>query len=174
MRFPPTRRLGGPLRTGNFGPTFEAAFHLFAVRRRGQQMPSGAEVLGNGSIGREKPLRMPCRLKPLHAILPLARGPMRVLAPVIEVTALTVFDPRQYLALGCAITFQLIRNDDPWHLRQALEELPEELLRRLFVASALDEDIQDVVVLIHRAPQVMAFAVNRQQDLIQMPFISRL
>src|SRR5262249_16213494 len=141
---------------------------------RGQQMPSGAEVLGNGSIGREKPLRMPCRLKPLHAILPLARGPMRVLAPVIEVTALTVFDPRQYLALGCAITFQLIRNDDPRYVLQPLEQLTEKLLRRLFVASALHEDIEDVVVLVDSAPEVMALAINGQKDLIQVPLVTWL
>ena len=56
---------------------------------------------------------------------------MRVLAPVIEVTALTVFDPRQYLALGCAITFQLIGDDDAGHVLQALEQLAEKLLRRV-------------------------------------------
>jgi hypothetical protein len=68
MRLPPTRRLGGPLRTGNFGPTFEAVLHLFAVRRRGQQMPSGAEVLGNGAIRGQKALRMTRRLKPLEGV----------------------------------------------------------------------------------------------------------
>ena len=53
-------------------------------------MPSGAEVLGNGAIRRQKTLGMPGRLEPLHAILTLPRGAMRVLTPVIEVAALTV------------------------------------------------------------------------------------
>jgi hypothetical protein len=136
-------------------------------------MPSWAEVLGNGAIRRQKALGMARRFKSLHTTLALACRTMRILAPVIEVAALTVFDSRQYLALGCAITFELIRNDDSGHIRQALEELPEELLRGPLVTPTLDEDIQDVVVLIYRAPQVMTFAVNRQKDLIQVPFVSR-
>ena len=55
----PTHPLGGPLRTCNFGPTLESLPHLFAVLRRGQQMPSGSEVLGNGAIRGQKSLGMP-------------------------------------------------------------------------------------------------------------------
>jgi DNA invertase Pin-like site-specific DNA recombinase len=129
-------------------------------------MPSWAEVLSNGAISRQKALGMARRFKPLHTTLASACRTMRVLAPVIEVAALTVFDPRQYLALGCAITFELIRNDDPWHIRQALEELPEELLRGPLVTPTLHQDIEDIVVLIHRSPEVVPFAINCQKDLI--------
>jgi hypothetical protein len=37
----------------------------------------------------------------------------------------------------------------------------------------LHQDIEDIVVLIHRAPQIMAFAIDREKHLIEMPFISR-
>jgi hypothetical protein len=67
-------------------------------------MPSWSEVLGNGAIYGQKTLRMAGRFEPLHAMLPLTRRPMRVLTPVIEVAALTVFHPWQDLALGCTIT----------------------------------------------------------------------
>jgi hypothetical protein len=40
----PTRPLGGPLRPCNFSPTLESLPHLFAVLRRGQQIPSRAAV----------------------------------------------------------------------------------------------------------------------------------
>src|SRR5262249_17923787 len=43
----------------------------------------------------------------------------------------------------------------------------------LLVASPLDEDIQDVVVLVYRAPQGMAFTMHRQKDLIQVPLVAR-
>jgi hypothetical protein len=99
---------------------------------------------------------------------------MRVPAPVIEVTALTVFYPRQYLAFGCTVTFQLIRNDDPRYVLQPFEQLTEKLLRRLFVASALHEDIEDVVVLVDSAPEVMAPAIDGQKDLIQVPLVTWL
>ena len=60
MRLPPTRRLGGPLCPRYFCPTLESLPHLYAVLRRGQQMPSGAEVLGNGAIRGQESLGMPC------------------------------------------------------------------------------------------------------------------
>jgi hypothetical protein len=99
---------------------------------------------------------------------------MRVLAPVIEVATLPVFYPRQYLALGCAITFQLIRNDNPRYVLQPLEQLTKKLLCRLFVAAALHEDIEDVVVLVNRTPEVMALAIDGQKDFIQMPLVTWL
>src|SRR5215467_9312606 len=114
---------------------------------------------------------MPGRLEPLHAILTLPCGAMRVLTPVIEAAALTVLYSWQYLAFGRAIAFEFICNDDPWHVPQPLQELTEKLLRRLFVASALHQDVEDVVILIHRTPQVMALPVDRHKHLVQVPLV---
>jgi hypothetical protein len=44
----------------------------YRVGRRRQAMPSWAEMLCNKTIGGEEPLGLPCRLEPLHALLPLA------------------------------------------------------------------------------------------------------
>src|SRR5262245_27268382 len=115
-------------------------------------MPSWSKVLGNGSIRREKALGMTGRFEPLHATLPLARRPMGVLTPIIEVATLPVFYPGQHLTLRRAIAFELIRDDYPWYVLQPLEQLAKKLLRRLLIAPALDQDIQDVVVLINGPP----------------------
>ena len=136
-------------------------------------MPPWSEVLGNRSIRGEESLRVPCGLKSLHAPLPLARRLMGVLGAVIEVAVLAMFHPRQDLALRRAVAFQLIRDDDPGHADQTLEELAEKLLRRLLVPAALHENIQDVAVLIHRAPQIVTLLIDREEDLIQMPFVTR-
>jgi hypothetical protein len=48
------------------------------------------------------------------------------------------------------------------------------LLRGLLIAPALSQNIEDVIVLVDRAPQVMAFAMDRQKHLIQMPCVPRL
>src|SRR5215813_2352432 len=136
-------------------------------------MSSGAEVLGNGAIRRQKTLGMPGRLEPLHAILTLPRGARRVLTPVIEVAALPVLYSWQYLAFGRAIAFEFIRNDDPRHVPQPLQELTEKLLRRLLVASALHQDVKDVVILVHRTPQGMALPIDRHTHLVQVPLVAR-
>jgi hypothetical protein len=134
-------------------------------------MPSRSKALGNGAVGRQKTLGMPGRLEPLHAILTLPCGAMRVLTPVIEVAALTVLYSWQYLACGRAIAFEFIRHDDPWHVPQPLQALTEKLLRRLLMPPALHEDIEDVIVLVDSAPEVMALPVDRQEHLIQVPLI---
>src|SRR5215467_11748607 len=136
-------------------------------------MPSGSEVLGDRTIGRQEALRMPCGLKPLHTALALTCRPMGVLTPIIEIAALTVLYAREDLALGRAIALQLIGDDHARHVGEPLEQLAKELLRRVLIAAALHQDIEDIVVLIHRAPQVMALAIDRQEHLIEMPFIAR-
>src|SRR5688500_10680850 len=107
MRFPPTRRLSSPLRTRDVGPTREAIPQLIAVRRRRQQMPSRAKVLGNRTIRGQKALGMPRRLEPWHAIFALACGAMGVFTAVVEVTTLPVFDPGQNLTLRRPVALEL-------------------------------------------------------------------
>ena len=137
-------------------------------------MPSWSEVLGDRSIRGQKTLGMPGGFEPLHVILALTRRPMRVLTPVIEIATLAVFHARQDLSLRSAVALELIRDDDPWYVQQALEELAEKLLCRLLIAPPLYKDVKDVVVLIHRAPQIMALAVDGQKYFIQVPFIPGL
>src|SRR5262249_20538682 len=154
--------------------TPEAVPHLFSIGRRHLLSASGAEVLGDGAIGRQKTLGMARGLEPLHPTLTLPRRPMGVFTPVIEVTTLTVFHPGQDLPLRRAIALQLIRDDDAWYVLQALEQLTKKLLGRLFVAPTLHQDVEDVIVLIHGPPQIMACAINRQKHLVQMPFVAWL
>jgi hypothetical protein len=79
-------------------------------------MPSRSEMLGNGSIRRQKALRMTGRFESLYATLALTRRPMRVLTAVIEIAALAMFHPGQNLALGRTVALQLICNDDAGYI----------------------------------------------------------
>jgi len=96
---------------------------------------------------------------------------MGVLTAVVEVTTLPVFDPRQDLPFRRAVALKLIRDDHPWHVLQPLEQLAKELLRRVLIAAALHQDVEDVVVLIYRSPEVMAFAIDRKKHLIEVPLV---
>ena len=58
------------------------------------------------------------------------------------------------------------------HVHQALEQLAKKLLGGLLIASALHQDIKHVVVLIHGSPQVIPLAVDRDKDLVQVPFVT--
>ena len=59
--------------------------------------------MGNGTIRGQKALGMPGRLKPLHTILTLPRGAMRVFAAVIEITTLPVFHPGRISRLAARL-----------------------------------------------------------------------
>ena len=129
-------------------------------------MTAWSEVLSNRTIRGEEALRVPWRLEPLHAPFPLAGGLVGILRAVVEVAVLAMLYTRQDLLFGGPVTLEFICDEHPWHVRQAFEELAEELLGRLLIPPTLDEDIEHMAVLIHRSPQVMAFAVNGQKHFI--------
>src|SRR5262245_1623241 len=114
---------------------------------------------------------MSCGLEPLHAIFSLACGAMGVFTAVVEVAALAVFHAGQDLALGCAVALELIRDDDPGHILEPLEQLAKELLGRLLIPPTLHQDVEHVIVLIDGAPQVMAFTIDGQEDFIEVPLV---
>ena len=78
---------------------------------------------------------------------------------------LAMFYPWENLALGGAVALQLVGNDDAGHVREAFEQLAKKLLRSLLIAPALYQDVERVIVLVDSAPQVMALAIDRQEDL---------
>jgi hypothetical protein len=98
---------------------------------------------------------------------------MGVLTPVIEVATLAMFHPREDLPLRSTIALQCIRDDDAWDILTPFEQCAKELLRGLRIPPTLHQDIEDVVILIHRAPQVMAFAIDREAYLVQVPLVAR-
>jgi hypothetical protein len=53
-----------------------------------------------------------------------------MLGAVVQRAVLAMVHARQDLLFGCAITAEFIRDEDPWHVRQALQQLAEESLRR--------------------------------------------
>jgi hypothetical protein len=91
-------------------------------------MPPRTEMLGDGTVGGEKPLSVTRGLEPLHALLPLTGGLMGVLRPVIEVAVLTMFHPGQNLSFGDAVAFEFIHDDHAGGVNQAFEELTKELV----------------------------------------------
>ena len=82
--------------------------------------------------------------------------------------------PRQNLALRRAVALQLVGNDDAGHVVQPFEQRAKELLRRVLIPPALDQDIEHVIVLIHCTPQVMALPIDGQEHLIQIPLVPGL
>lgn len=68
---------------------------------------------------------------------------------------------------------QLIGDDPPRGVRQALQPLPEDSLRRLLVSPALHQHVEDIPLLVHGSPQIVPCAMDGQKHLIQVPRIAR-
>src|SRR5689334_11936194 len=78
------------------------ATHPAVIRGR-QQVSSRAEMRTNDSVHLEKALRVSSGFEASHALLPLARGLMRVLCPVVQVTVLAVSNTRHDEPFGGGI-----------------------------------------------------------------------
>jgi hypothetical protein len=53
------------------------------------------------------------------------------------------------------------------------EELAKKSLCCLFIAVALDQDIEDVCALIDSSPQILPLPTNSKENLIHVPFVTR-
>src|SRR5262245_26943634 len=125
-------------------------------------------------MGGEETLGLPRGLEPLQTSLALARGLVGVLGAIIKIPMLAMFHPWQDLALGGSVAPEFVGDDHARHVRQPFEQLAEELLRGLLISAALDQDIPDVPLLIHRPPQIGMLALDREKHLIHMPLVTRL
>ncbi len=64
-----------------------------------------------------------------------------------------VLDTGQELALRCGVAAQLVSYEHAGHVVQATEQLAEEPFGCIRIAPALDQDVEHVAVLVHRAPK---------------------
>ena len=126
--------------------------HVLTGGRGRPPMPSGADVWSDGAVCRQEPLGGPCRRQSWPPPCPLAGRLVGVFRTVRQLAMRAVLHARPEVPLRRPIAFQRLREDDAWHSRQALEPLPEELVRSLRLPPALPEHLESMAVLIHRAP----------------------
>ncbi len=74
--------------------------------------------------------------------------------------------------MGHAVAAELIGHETHWFLSLTLQELSKESPRRTPVPTRLDEKVNQVPVLIHRAPQILPLAVDRDEHFVQEPRIA--
>jgi hypothetical protein len=112
-------------------------------------------------------------LEPLHALLPLAGRWVGVLGAIIEIPIWAMLHTRKNLALSCFGALEFVSHAHARHVRQALEQLAEELLGRPLIPAALHQAIQHAPLLIHRPPQIVMLALDCEKYLIHLPLVTR-
>src|SRR3984893_1656250 len=99
---------------------------------------------------------------------------MRHLSAIVEIAALAVLDPRQDLTFGGGVTLELVCDDHPRNIPQALQQLAEEPRGRGCAAPALDQDVEDISVLVDGAPKIVLLAADTDENLVHVPLVARL
>ena len=161
----------GHVGTRHLQPDPKGSRPVSTVCGRLHAMPGWPAVLADGTMGRQEALGVADRLEALHLAFAPSGRLMRILGPVVEVLALAVLDPGQDLALGRAIAGQFVRHDGAGYVPQPFQQLPEEALRRFGIPAALHQDVEHGAVLVDGAPEVMPFAADAEEHLIEMPFV---
>ena len=74
--------------------------------------------------------------------------------------------------MGDAVAAQLVGHETRRFLALPLQESPKESSRRTCVPAGLNEEVDQVPVLVHGAPEILALTVNRDEDFVQKPRIA--
>ena len=85
---------------------------------------------------------------------------------------LPVFDARHHALFRSSVALELVGHDDAMDIPQTFEQFAKEAFGCVLVSAALHQDVQNVAILIDRAPRIVELAVNGEIDLIQMPFVT--
>src|ERR1700752_22678 len=125
-------------------------------------------------MGGKQALHLPRRLEPLHDTLAAAGRLMRILGPVVEALVLPVLNAGHNLPLGGAIAAQLVGDQHTGRSQVLLEQIAEQALGGLLVATPLYDDVKNEPLLVDRAPEPMLLAGDGDDDLIQVPLVAAL
>ncbi len=97
---------------------------------------------------------------------------MRILGPMVESFVLAMFDVKAHLRSRSAVRTQLVRDHHARRRAGGFQERLHEPLRSARVSSALDQGVENEAILVDSAPEPMLFARDRDNDLVQMPFVA--
>jgi len=115
---------------------------------------------------------MPHRFKAFLSPFTLSGGLMRVLSSIIEILRLPVGHRRHQLAVSDPVAGQLVGHQHTCTYRRPLSNLRKNRLAALALRRDCTQHVQDVAVLVDRAPQVAQPAVDPDEHLVKVPLVA--
>ena len=91
---------------------------------------------------------------------------------IVRVPGRVVGDQRHDVPMGDSVAAQLVGHETDRFPSLTFQESPKESPRRTPVPARLDEEVNQVSVLVHRAPEILALTVDRDEDFVQKPRIA--
>jgi hypothetical protein len=130
------------------------------------------EKIADGREDIHEPLQVPGRSKALHHPLSLAERKMRIFCPIVDPFVGAVLDIWHDLTLGGSIRAELVGDHPPGWAALLAQKTPQQAFGRLGVTAGLDNLIEHIAILIHRPPQPVLLARDRNHDFVEMPDIA--
>ena len=133
--------------------------------------PDSKEILHN-SVYRCEPLHMGGRREASHLALPLTRGLVGDLGSIVRVLISDVDHRRHHGAARGGVGAQLVGDQPARDTALGFQQFPKESDGCSPIPVRLHEDVQDVTVLVYRAPQILLATLDRDEHLVEMPCVS--
>ncbi len=130
------------------------------------------EEIADGREHADEPLQVPGRSKALHHPLSPTERQMRSLRSVIQPFVRAVFDCRHDLAPGNCVGAELVSDHASGWAALFLQEAGQQAFRRFSVASALENFVEHIVILIDSPPELVLLAQDRDHDFVEMPDVT--
>lgn len=131
-----------------------------------KQMPSDPKEIQDNSVDRQESLCLTGRFEPSHLALTLPGWLMRDFSTIVGVSACVVEDGRHHSPMRCPVALQLVGDQAPRFAFLALQELSKEPLGCTPIATWLHQYVDDIAVLIDRAPEILPLALDRHEELV--------
>ena len=94
------------------------------------------------------------------------------LSSVVLVLAGAMGDGWEDLSVGRRIASKLVGNELPWWTPLVFRHRAKEALGGSLVSMACDKDIEDIAVLVHGSPKIMAFAADCDEHFVHVPDVA--
>jgi hypothetical protein len=120
----------------------------------------------------EKPLRLSRGGEPSQRPFSLTRRFVRDFGAVIRIDVVDVLYRGHDRAMSGAIASEFVCDQPARFTSLAFEKTAEKAFSRTLIATALHQNINGIVVLINRTPQIVLVTVNRDKHFIEIPGIT--
>jgi len=110
-------------------PSLESVRPDRAIGMSCKLVTAGMEMTIDKRVSGEEVLGLFGRFEPLHLPFPSSRWPVRVLGPIIQISAFPMLDAGKQLTLRNAVASQLVGHDHPRHVLETFQQSLEEPFR---------------------------------------------
>lgn len=122
----------------------------------------------------EKPLRLSRGGEPSHRPFSLARRFVRDFGSVVRIDVVEVLHCGHDRTMSRIIASKFVGDEPARFPALTFEQAAEKAFSRPLIATTLHENINNIAVLIHGTPQILALSLNGDKDFVDMPCIAQV